>query len=46
LSLAAVRVGGFFKFAEPIVIRLAKRQFETSTEMLKELLEAGDEVSP
>ncbi len=31
---------GFFKLAEPVVVRMAKRQFETATENLKELLEA------
>ena len=30
---------GFFKFAEPLVIRLAKKQFETGSENLKALLE-------
>jgi len=37
---------GFFKLAEPIVVRLVKRQFETSTEMLRELLEADDRAGP
>jgi hypothetical protein len=31
---------GFFKLAEPVVVRLAKKQFETATENLKALLEA------
>jgi uncharacterized protein YndB with AHSA1/START domain len=31
---------GFFKLAEPVVVRMAKRQFVTATENLKELLEA------
>ncbi|MGD0440048.1 MAG: SRPBCC family protein [Acidimicrobiales bacterium] len=31
---------GFFKLAEPVVVRMTKRQFETATENLKELLEA------
>ncbi|MGD0984555.1 MAG: SRPBCC family protein [Acidimicrobiales bacterium] len=31
---------GFFKLAEPAVVRLARRQFETATENFKELLEA------
>jgi hypothetical protein len=31
---------GFFRLAEPVVVRMAKRQFETATENLKELLEA------
>lgn len=32
---------GFFKLAEPVVIHLAKKQFETAQENLKALLEAG-----
>jgi carbon monoxide dehydrogenase subunit G len=32
---------GFFKLAEPVIVRLAKNLFETSTENLKALLEAG-----
>ncbi len=35
---------GFFKLAEPIVIRMAKRQIETDYANLKDLLEAGTEV--
>ena len=31
---------GFFKLAEPLVIRMTKRHFETATQNLKELLEA------
>ena len=31
---------GFFKLAEPLVVRLTKWQFETAMENLKELLEA------
>jgi uncharacterized protein YndB with AHSA1/START domain len=31
---------GFFKLAEPVVIRLTKKHFETATENLKALLEA------
>jgi len=31
---------GFFKLAEPVTVRLTKRQFETATENFKELLEA------
>jgi len=31
---------GFFKLAEPVVVRVTKRQFETATENFKELLEA------
>ena len=32
---------GFFKFAEPVVIRIFRKQSEASLETLKELLEAG-----
>jgi len=32
---------GFFKLAEPVVVRLAKNHFETSTQNFKALLEAG-----
>jgi len=32
---------GFFKLAEPVVIRLTRRQFEAACENFKELLE-GD----
>lgn len=32
--------GGFFKFAEPIVARAAKRQFGSDFETLKDILEA------
>ncbi len=35
--------GGFFKLAEPIVGRVAKRQFEADVANLKELLEAQPE---
>lgn len=31
---------GFFKLAEPVIVRLSKKQFETATETLKALLEA------
>lgn len=31
---------GFFKLAEPVMVRLTKKQFETATENLKALLEA------
>ena len=34
------RPGGFFKFAEPIAIRMAKRQFEADFSNLKDLLES------
>ena len=33
--------GGFFKLAEPLVVSLAKRQYEADLHNLKELLEAG-----
>lgn len=32
--------GGFFKMAEPLVVRLAKRQFEAALANLKDLMEA------
>lgn len=32
--------GGFFKLAEPLVIRMVRRQFETSLNNLKDLMEA------
>jgi uncharacterized membrane protein len=35
-------VGGFFKLAEPVVARMLKRQFETDSANLKDLLEAQD----
>jgi uncharacterized protein YndB with AHSA1/START domain len=31
---------GFFKLAEPVMVRLTKRQLETAAETMKELLEA------
>jgi uncharacterized protein YndB with AHSA1/START domain len=31
---------GFFKLAEPVIVRLTKKQFETATENLKALIEA------
>jgi len=34
------QIGGFFKLAEPIVIRMAKRQFEADFHNLKDLLES------
>ena len=33
---------GFFKLADPVVVRLAKKHFETSTENFKALLESGE----
>jgi hypothetical protein len=35
-----VEPGGFFKLAEPLVMSIAKRQFETDLAHLKELMEA------
>jgi uncharacterized protein YndB with AHSA1/START domain len=35
-----VEAGGFFKLAEPLVIRMVRRQFETSLNNLKDLMEA------
>ena len=32
--------GGFFKLAEPLVIRMVRRQFETSLNNLKDLMDA------
>lgn len=32
--------GGFFKLAEPLVVRLAKRSYESDLQNLKEMLEA------
>jgi len=41
VTLAAeAEVGGFFKLAEPLVIRMMKRQFEADVGNLKDLLEA------
>ena len=34
------QIGGFFKLAEPIVLRMAKRQFKADFNNLKDLLEA------
>ncbi len=33
-------VGGFFKLGEPIVARIAQKQFQTVLDTLKEILEA------
>jgi uncharacterized membrane protein len=38
-------MGGFFKMAEPLVIRMLSRQFETNFNNLKDLLESQAEVS-
>lgn len=38
---AEIDFGGFYKLAEPIVTRSAKRQFEGSFANLKDILEAG-----
>ncbi len=35
-----VELGGFFKLAEPIVVRISKRQVEADYNNLKDLLEA------
>jgi hypothetical protein len=35
-------VGGFFRLAEPLVVRAARRQYETDLATLKDLLEARD----
>ncbi len=35
-----VEPGGFFKLAEPLVVSIAKRQFETDLAHLKDLMEA------
>ncbi len=32
---------GFFKFAEPLVVRMTKKQFETAAENLRTLMEDG-----
>ena len=32
-------LGGFFRIAEPIVVRMARRQMETEVANLKDLLE-------
>ncbi len=37
--------GGFFRLAEPVVVRLIQRQWETNFAVLKELLEAQAEGS-
>jgi uncharacterized membrane protein len=36
----AADIGGFFKLAEPLVVRAIKRQFETDLSTLKDILEA------
>jgi uncharacterized membrane protein len=33
--------GGFFKLAEPLVVRMAERQFQADLDNLKDLMEAG-----
>jgi uncharacterized protein YndB with AHSA1/START domain len=38
---SAGQTGGFFKLADPIVARVAKKQLAAQLETLKELLEAG-----
>jgi hypothetical protein len=34
-------IGGFFKMAEPLVVRMIKKQFETDVTNLKDILEAA-----
>ena len=36
-----LEAGGFFKLAEPLMARMAKRQVETDAQTLKDLLESG-----
>ena len=36
---------GFFKLAEPVMVHLTKRQFETATENMKALLEANAAIA-
>jgi uncharacterized membrane protein len=38
--VVAADIGGFFKMAEPLVVRMVKRQYETDVSNLKSLLEA------
>jgi len=33
--------GGFFKLAEPLIVRMAKRQFQSDLDNLRELMEAN-----
>jgi uncharacterized protein YndB with AHSA1/START domain len=39
--VAEAEMAGFFKLAEPLVVRMMRRQFETNFANLKDLLEAG-----
>jgi uncharacterized protein YndB with AHSA1/START domain len=39
--LTEVELGGFFRLAEPLAVRMLRRQFETNFAQLKDLLEAG-----
>jgi hypothetical protein len=39
-STFEVEPGGFFKLADPLVTRMAKRQFESDLANLKDLMEA------
>ena len=41
---ASGEVGGFFKLAEPLVIRMGKRQMETELNNLKDLIEVRAET--
>lgn len=38
-------MGGFFRMAEPVVVRMLNRQFETNFSNLKDLVEAQAKVS-
>ena len=42
--VAEAKMGGFFKLAEPLAVRMMRRQFETNFANLKDLLEAQVEV--
>ena len=40
VRLTEGKIGGFFRLAEPLVVRMLERQFETNFANLKDLLEA------
>jgi len=40
-SIIEAEPGGFFKLAEPLVVQVAKRQFQSDLDNLKDLMEAG-----
>ena len=42
--VAEAKMGGFFRLAEPVAVRMMRRQFETNFANLKDLLEAQAEV--